>query len=164
MPKSLDQVQLERQMQGSKGAEVDDHDIELAVRMGIQMMNEGDGIKVIKDAINQSQDPAQVIGQFLAQIMAQMAEKLQKEFQVDPKIFLAKGGWLEHMLDYLEKKLGYPSDFSDKVYNEVVEVIKAAAQGPDAPNNVMDPNAAPPPPVQESVPPMDGSAPPQGGM
>jgi hypothetical protein len=153
-------------VQGAKGAEVSDEDIELAVRMGVQMMNEGQGLKVVKDAINQSQDPGQVIGQFLAQIMAQMAEKLQKEFQIDPKIFLAKGGWLEHMLDYLEKKLGYPSDFSDKVYNEVVEVIKAAAQGPDAPNNVMDPKAAPPPAGPERVPPMDGSGgpPPQGGM
>lgn len=170
MPKSLDQVQLEREMQGAKGAEVSDEDIELAVRMGVQMMNEGQGLKVVKDAINQSKDPGQVIGQFLAQIMAQMAEKLQKEFEIDPKIFLAKGGWLEHMLDYLEKKLGYPSDFSDKVYAEVVEVIKAAAQGPDAPNNVMDPKASPPPTGPENVPPMDGSGqgappqPPQGGM
>jgi hypothetical protein len=154
-------------MQGAKGAEVSNEDIELAVRMGIQMMNEGQGLKVIKDAINQSRDPGQVIGHFLAQIMAQMAEKLQKEFDVDPKIFLAKGGWLEHMLDYLEKKLGYPSNFSDKVYSEVVEVIKAAAQGPEAPNNVMDPNAAPPPAAQENVPqggpPQDGGVPP-GGM
>lgn len=42
------------------------------------------------------------------------------------------------VLDYIEKKLGYPEEFSDQVYSAVLETIKAAAQRPPAPNNVME--------------------------
>jgi hypothetical protein len=135
--KSLDQVQNERAMKAGKGAVVDSKDIELAVRMGIKLMTEGHGLDIIRQAVNSSKDPAQVIGQFLAQIMAEMGTKLQQEYAIDPKIFLAKGGWLEHMLDYIETQLGLPKDFSDQIFAQTVEVIKAAAQQPPAPNDVM---------------------------
>lgn len=140
MGKSLDQLQNERAMEDAKGAKVDPRDVELATRMGIQLMTEGKGLDMVRQAINESQDPAQVIGQFLSQIMAQLAEKLQDEFKIDPKIFLAKGGWLEHMLDFIEKKLGLPSEFSDQIFAQTVEVIKAAAQHPPAPNDVLGPD------------------------
>lgn len=141
MGKSLDQVETERAMKQGHGAVVSDQDIELAVRMGIKLMSQGNGLQMIRQAVNQSKDPAQVIGQFLAQIMAQLGEGLQKEYNIDPKIFLAKGGWLEHMLDWIEKQLGLPKNFSDQIYSQTVEVIKAAAQHPPAPNNAMDPHA-----------------------
>lgn len=148
MGKSLDQVDMENQVKEGQGAVLDPKDVELAVRMGVKLLNEGHGIDIIRKALNSSQDPAQVIGQFLSQIMAQLATGLQKQYNVDPKIFLCKGGWLEHMLDYIEKKLGLPSNFSDQVFAQTVEVIKAAAQQPPAPNNVMgqDPRELPPPP------------------
>lgn len=159
MGKSLDQLQNERAMQEAKGTKVDPKDIELATRMGIQLMTEGEGLQQIRQAINQSQDPAQVIGQFLAQIMAQLATKLQDEFKVDPKIFLAKGGWLENMLDYIEKKLGLPSEFSDQIFSQTVEVIKAAAQHPPAPNDALGPDGGQPgqatPPQPQQGQPLD---------
>lgn len=124
-------------MNESKGVKVDAQDVELAVRLTIQMLNEGGGLQVIRQAINESQDPAQVIGQLLANIAGKLAEKLRDEYQIDPRIFLAKGGWLEKVLDYIEQKLGYPSDFSNKIYAQTLEVIKAAAHGPQAPNDVM---------------------------
>lgn len=137
MAKSLDQVELEKKTAESEGQQVGgDDDVELAFRMGVQALDEG-GMDVIRDAINQSQDPAMVIGQFLGQMIGMMAEQLQEEMGVDPRIFLAQGGWLELMLDYIEKELGYPEEFSDQVYAEVLELIKAAASGPEAPNNVM---------------------------
>lgn len=120
----------------AEDADVSSRDVEIAVRLGIKMLNDS-GLQVIKDALDKSQDPAQVIGQFLAQLMGKMAEELQAKIGLDPRVFLAKRGFLETILDYIEGKLGYPSDFSDKVYGEVLEVIKAAAQQPPPPNNVM---------------------------
>lgn len=141
MGKSLDQLQNERAMEQAKGAKVSTKDVELATRMGIQLMTEGGGLEQIRQALNQSQDPAQVVGQFLAQVMSQLATQLQDQLRIDPKIFLAKGGWLEHMLDYIEKKLGLPSEFSDQVFSQTVEVIKAAAQQPPAPNDALGPES-----------------------
>lgn len=137
MATSLDQVAAERTVKENEGKVVDDRDVEIAFRMAVQLLNEG-GMDVIKQAINQSQDPAQVIGQMLAQIMATLAQKLQEQIEIDPSIFLAQGGWLDLVLDYIEKKLGYPSNFSDQIYTQVVEIIKAASKGPDAPNSVME--------------------------
>lgn len=139
-------------------ATVSADDVEIAVRMGIKMLNEGNGLKIIQDAVNQSKDPGQVIGQFLAQLMAKMAEDLQAKVGLDPKVFLAKKGFLDTILDYIEHKLGLPQEFSDQVYTEVLNVIKAAAQGPAPPNDVMGGkslDAAPPGP--------DTGAPPQAG-
>ncbi|HEY9814708.1 MAG TPA: hypothetical protein V6D20_02725 [Candidatus Obscuribacterales bacterium] len=105
-------------------------DVEIAVRMTIKMLQEGGGMKIISDAIQQSQQPAQVIGQFLAQMIGQLAENLQREMDIDPKIFLAKGGWLDSILNYIEKEMDMPEEFSDEIYPEVLETIKAAAQSP----------------------------------
>lgn len=108
-------------------------DAELATRMIIKMMNEAGGLQTIQDAIQQSQDPAQVIGTFLAQMMGQLAEQLNQQAGIDPGVFLAKDGVLEAILNYIEQKLGYPEDFSDQIYQQVLETIKAAAQNPENP-------------------------------
>lgn len=84
MPQSLDAAQTQAVVEENKGADVSTQDTELAVRMTIQMLSEGDGLRVIEDAINKSQDPAQVIGQFLAQMMGALAEKLGQEVNLDP--------------------------------------------------------------------------------
>lgn len=137
MAKSLDQVDAERQLEANKGREVPQDDLEIAFRMGVQLLNDG-GLDMLRKAINESTDPAVVIGQFLAQLMGQMAETLRDEVDTDPAIFLAKGGWLDMMLDYIETKLGYPEQFSDQIYSEVLEIVKAGAMGSEAPNNVME--------------------------
>lgn len=138
MPKSLDQVQTEQYVENSRGVAVDPKDVELAVRMTIKALKDGGGLDVIRNAVNQSQDPAQVIGQMLAQIAGKLGEKLQQQYGVDPRIFLAKDGWLEQILDWIEKQLGYPKEFSDQIYQQVLETIKAAAQRPEAPNDVAE--------------------------
>ena len=132
---ALDQQMRPQDQQGgwSPSRSYSREDAELATRMLIKMMNEAGGLQVISDAINQSQDPAQVIGQFLAQVMGQLAEQLNAEAGIDPGVFLAKDGVLEAILNYIEGKLGYPEDFSDQVYGQVLEVIKAAAQNPTPP-------------------------------
>lgn len=137
MAKSLDQVNLEKEVAANEGAQTNVEDLEIAVLMAEDMLANG-GMQVIKDAINQSQDPALVVGQFLGQLIGQLGEQLQQQFpDFDMRVFLAQGGWLEQILDYIETELGYPEEFSDQIYSEVLELIKAAASSPEAPNNVM---------------------------
>lgn len=149
MAKSLSQVNLEKSVKENEGVGVSDEDVDIAFRMAVEALD-GGGLKVIADAIDQSNDPAKVVGQFLAQLMGQLAEQLRSEFNIDPKIFLAKNGWLDLVLDFIEHELGYPAQFSDQIYQEVLEIIKAASSTPDAPNNVTDPNGE----QQGSLPPV----------
>lgn len=136
MPRSLEEAQTQAVVKENQGERVSGEDTEIAVRMTIQMLSEG-GLQVIEDAINKSEDPALVIGQFLAQLMVVLGDQLGQQINLDPRVFLAKGGWLDEILDYIEKKLGYPEEFSDQVYAQVVETIKAASMQPPAPNDVM---------------------------
>lgn len=125
MAKSLDGSKETKT--SAKDVPISGQDAEIAVRMAIQMLNEGNGLQVIKDAIDKSQDPAMVIGQFLAQLMGALGEQLAREIGLDPRVFLAKDGFLDKILDYIEVKLGYPEEFSDQIYAQVLETIKAAA-------------------------------------
>lgn len=135
MAKSLSQMNMEENVQNSEGHRVNDDDVEIAFRMAVEMLDDG-GLQMMADAIDKSNDPAMVIGQILAQMIGQMAEQLRDEYNIDPRIFLAKNGWLDQVLDYIEHELNYPKNFSDEIYQQVLELIKAAASSPDAPNNV----------------------------
>lgn len=157
---SLDKAQ---QQEGQRrGKSYPQEDAEIATRMGIKMLSEGNGIQVIKDAIDQSQDPAQVIGQFLGQMMGQLAEQLAKEANIDPGVFLAKNGFLDAILNYIEGKLGYPPEFSDQIYDQVLEVIKAAAMSGGAQGQGMQQQGGQPGP--EQAPPQQAAPPQQGVM
>ena len=129
-------ISLDSNNTENRQVQVPKEDAELATRLGIKMLAEGGGLELISKAINESQDPAQVIGQFLAQMIGQLAEKLRDQVNLDPKVFLAKDGFLDAILNYIEDKLGYPEEFSDQIYGEVLEIIKAAAMSPAPPNDV----------------------------
>lgn len=131
-----------------KNAELD---AQIVVLMGKKMMDE-QGLKALEPALK-SADPAQVVGKFLAQMVMKMAESLVPQ-GINPKVFLAKGGFVDQMLDYIETKLGLPKDFSDAIVGEVMETIKAAMQA--AQSGSQGPSQAPP----QGGPP----APQQGGM
>lgn len=105
-------------------------DLELIIRMGIKLMTEGGGLNLIKKALDESKDPAQVIGQFLATIMGKLAEETANRFQIDPRMYLMKKGFLDAMLNFIEQSLGMPEEFSDQIYGQVLEIVKAAAQSP----------------------------------
>lgn len=110
------------------GGEVAKEDVEIVTRLGIQILSKG-GLDQIKEALTSSNDPAQVIGTFLVQIMSQILEQASSQIDLDPRAFLAQGGFLDHILDYIETKLGLPKEFSDQVYAQTLEVLKAAAKG-----------------------------------
>lgn len=139
---------LDSQVPQQEGRQYPKEDAELAIRLGIKMLKDGGGLKVIAEGINSSKDPAQVIGSFLTQMMGQLAEKLHAEANVDPGVFLAQGGFLDAILNYIEDQLGYPEEFSDQIYAAVLETVKAAAAAPVQPNeaNQGAPVVAPPQP------------------
>lgn len=163
MAKSLSQMNMEENVQNSEGHRVNDDDVEIAFRMAVEMLDDG-GLQMMADAIDKSNDPAMVIGQILAQMIGQMAEQLRDEYNIDPRIFLAKNGWLDQVLDYIEHELNYPKNFSDEIYQQVLELIKAAASSPDAPNNVTNQSGTgveaplPQQPDQAAMPPAGGPA------
>lgn len=132
---------------------VSSDDIELVTRLGIKILREGEGLKVIQDALTQSQDPGQVVGQFLTQMITQLAEQVSKQYGLDVRAFLAEGGFLENILDWMEDQLDLPEDFSDQVYNEVLEMMKAVAANPPPEGGGMQGQAP-----QQGQPPMDEQA------
>lgn len=123
----MEEEQEDQAPQG--GGEVSKEDVEIVTRLGIQILSKG-GLDQIKQALTQSNDPAQVIGTFLVQVMSQILEQVSSQIDLDPRAFLAKGGFLDHILDYIETKLGYPEEFSDQIYAQTLEVLKAAAMNP----------------------------------
>ena len=108
---------------------VNDTDIEMLVRVAIKLLNELGGIQLMQEALETSGDPVQVVGQFLGQLIVRLGEDVAQKMDLDPRSLFARGGVLEELLDYLEPKLGLPPEFSDEVYNEVVELVKAMAMG-----------------------------------
>lgn len=153
----------------------DSDDMRNMVMLGVDLMEQG-GNDAIEKALTSSQDPTQVVGHVLAQVLMSLAETGGKELDVDPRIFLAKGGWLEAMLDYIEVRFGLPKEFSDEAWMAVVEMIKAQTQaGSQAPQGAAPQGPAPVgpeaaaqqglasngQPMQQSGPPMAGNG---GGM
>lgn len=119
------------------------NDAEIASMMGMAMLD-GGGLEVIDKALKSSQDPGQVVGQFLAQMVGQLAEFTQANMGIAPDVYLQPDGFLDQILDYIERKLNLPKEFSDQVYGETLEVIKAAAADPQGGAPQGGPAPAPP--------------------
>ena len=150
----LEQQNEPQESQGQDQQEkVRKEDVEIITRLGIKLLANG-GLDQIKDALEKSDDPAQVIGTFIAQLMAKILEQVSSQIDIDPRAFLANGGFLDAILDYIETKLKYPPEFSDQIYQQVVEVIKAAASSGQG--QQQQPQQQP----QQGMP----AQPPQGGM
>lgn len=145
---------LEKKANPSKSSVALSDEEELDLRLAVAMMQrllDEKGLDLIKQALNTSKDPAQVVGNLLSQMIVQMQENFPPELNVSPRIYLAKNGALEQILDFIEKRLGLPSRFSDDVYGTVVEIIKAGAMSPEqaqgrAAQPQQSPQPAPPAP------------------
>lgn len=141
----------EEEEQLYKQVPVDEEQVELVTRLAVKMLREGNVLPTLKRAIDQSADPAQVVGQFIVQLIAALAENLSSEMTLDPRIFLVQDGFLDHILDYIEDQLSYPEEFSDQVRGECLEMIRALAQGEKKPGGQQQGG-------------LDQQGPPQGGM
>lgn len=159
--KSLDSA---NKKQGADLSDEEELDLELAVKTAKKLVAEGGGFKVIQDALETSQDPAAVLGPFFAQLFVKMQEAFPADLEVSPRVYLCKGGVLEQLLDFMEKQLGLPKEFSDEVWDSTLETIKASAQEPPAGEAPVEQGAPAP---EQAMPAMPGPQPDplqRGGM
>jgi len=102
-------------------------DLNIAVLLAQNLIDDG-GIDVITQAVEQSRDPAQVIGQFLMQLASQMEEMLPEHLQLDKQIFLAPGGWVEQISDYLQEQYGISREIMDRAEIYIGTTAQAMAE------------------------------------
>lgn len=108
--------------------EEEEADLRIALTLSKNIIDDG-GIEVIDEALRSSKDPAQVIGQFLMQVVSQMSEELPKELSLSPRVFLAEGGWVEQISDYLQEDYNVPEDVMDRAEMFVAAQADSMAQG-----------------------------------
>ena len=105
----------------------EEQDLTIAVRLAEDLIDDG-GIEVINQAMNSS-DPAQVIGQFLMQLVAQMNGNLPKGIELSPRIYFAEGGWVEQVSDFLQDEYDIPRDVMDRAEIFIATAAQQMAQG-----------------------------------
>lgn len=106
----------------------EEDDLAIAVTLAQNIIDDG-GIQVIDEAMNSSSDPAEVIGQFLMQLVAQMSEQLPEEVELSPRVFLAQGGWVEQVSDYLQEDYDIPREVMDRAEMFIAAQADSMAQG-----------------------------------
>jgi hypothetical protein len=135
-------------------------DAKLVSMMGMSMLDKG-GLQAIEQALNTSEDPGQVVGQFVAQMAGRLAEYTATEMGINPAVYAQPNGFVDQILNHIERKLKLPKEFSDSVYGEVMEVMKAAAMSPEQAGAQAPQQGAPQGPPQAG-PPAPGPAAPAG--
>lgn len=133
----------QEQEQNDRLTDEDEDDLEIAVLLGKRLIDQG-GQEVL-DAAKNSKDPGQVIGQFLLQLGSQMGEQMPEGMQLNPKVLLARGGWLEQMSDFLEEEYDLNRDIMDRAEIYVATQAQNMAQG-QAQEQQATQQAAPPVP------------------
>ena len=86
------------------------------------------GWEIISQAL-ESNDPGQIIGQFLMQLVAQMTENLPEGVDIDPAIYLAIGGWVEQISDYLQEEYDVSKEVMDRAEMYIGTASQQMAQG-----------------------------------
>lgn len=104
-------------------------DADKIMKLVNQLLDKG-GWDVVEQALN-SQDPAQPIGAFIAQLIMQITEQMANSDQdMDLRAWLMPGGIVEMMLDMFEAEFDLPPEFSDEIFKNVVKNIQSAIQEP----------------------------------
>ena len=136
--------QLQEQQSPQEMTEDQEQDLSIAVNICKNLIDDG-GIEVIEQAL-QTPDPGQVIGQFLMQMVAQMTENLPNGVEIDPAIYLAVGGWVEQISDYLQEEYDVPKQVMDRAEIFIGTAANEMAAGAQAQQQQQ---AAPPMPQQQ---------------
>lgn len=153
---ALEDKLKEEQPEQMKGNMTDDEeqDLEIAVLLGKKLID-GGGSEIIT-AAQDSSDPAQVIGQFLMQLGSQLVEKMPEDMKPSPKIFLATGGWLEQMSDFLQEEYDISREVMDRAEIYVASSAKSMADAKQQGAQGAPAGGAPAPAAAPAMP--------QGGM
>lgn len=104
--------QLNQEPAPQEMTEDQEQDLTIAVNLAKNLIDDG-GFEVIEQALS-TKDPGQIIGQFLMQLVAQMTENLPEGVEIDPAIYLAIGGWVEQISDYLQEEYDVPKEIMDR--------------------------------------------------
>lgn len=118
----------------------EEDDLRIMVTLAKNLIDDG-GYEVI-EAAEDSSDPGQVIGQFLMQMVSQMAEELPADVKPSPRIFLCEGGWVEQISDYLQEDYDLPRDVADRAEIYIGTAAQAIAQGQQQPGGPAGPPAS----------------------
>ena len=119
--------QLQEQQSPQEMTEDQEQDLSIAVNIAKNLIDDG-GWDIIEQALA-SKDPGQVIGQFLMQLVAQMTENLPEEVDIDPAIYLAIGGWVEQISDYLQEEYDVPKEVMDRAEMYIGTASQQMLQG-----------------------------------
>lgn len=104
-------------------------DADKIMKLVNRLLDKG-GWDVVEQALN-SQDPAQPIGAFIAQLIMQITEQMANSDQdMDLRAWLMPGGIVEMMLNMFEAEFDLPPEFSDEIFKNVVKNIQSAIQEP----------------------------------
>lgn len=106
----------------------EENDLKIAVLFAEKLIDEG-GIDVIDQAVKESSDPSQVIGQFMMQMASQMQEQLPEDMKLSPRIFFAVGGWVEQVSDYLQDEYKIPRKVMDRAEIFIATAAQKMSQG-----------------------------------
>ena len=117
-------------------------DADKIMQLVVKLLDQG-GWDVVEQALG-SQDPAQPIGAFVAQLIMQITEQMaQSEQDMDLRAWLMPGGIVEMLLNMFEAEFDLPPEFSDEIFKNVVKNIQAAMQEPQQQPQQGQPQQAP---------------------
>ena len=119
--------QLQEQQSPQEMTDDQEQDLSIAVNIAKNLIDDG-GWDIIEQALA-SKDPGQIIGQFLMQLVAQMTENLPEEVDIDPAIYLAIGGWVEQISDYLQEEYDVPKEVMDRAEMYIGTASQQMLQG-----------------------------------
>lgn len=91
----------------------EENDLRTAVLIAERMFEE-EGYSIIEQALNTSSDPAQVIGQFLIQMIKSLDENMPNNAKLSRRIWLAQGGWVEQVMDMIIEEFDLDYAIADK--------------------------------------------------
>lgn len=131
-----DQIKEAPQEDPNALSEEEEVDTDIAVTLAKDLIDQG-GYEVIEQAIEQSSDPAQVIGQFLLQLGDELGTQFPEQAKLSPRIWLAQGGVLEQVSDYLQEEYDVEKEVMDRAEVYVASTITdMAASQESAPQPV----------------------------
>ena len=111
--------------------------LDIMVDMAEDALENGGG-DVLQQAVQQSKNPSQVIGQFILQLGSQIGEQVQGQgLSVDPGIMLSEGGFVEQVSDFVQEYYDIPKNIMDQAEKFVgaaaMQIQQAQSQGEQAP-------------------------------
>lgn len=108
----------------------EEQDLRIAVTIAEDLIDQG-GYDVIEQALK-TKDPGTIIGQFIMQMVSQMAESMPEDVTLSPRIFFAYGGFIEQVSDYLQDEYDVPKDVMDRAERFIGAAAQEIANGQQA--------------------------------